>query len=70
MACATCAFSRPKTSRHPLVLEGKTNLLRLRQDLPLTDDERAAVDDGLEALEKLCAGLADVPTPAQLGSGG
>jgi hypothetical protein len=36
----------------------------LRQDIPLTDDERAAVDDGLAALEKLCADLADVPTPA------
>jgi len=46
----------------------------LKQEIPLTDDECAAVDDGLAALEQLCPGLADVPTPAgptprQLGSG-
>jgi hypothetical protein len=64
MACAKCAFYRPKGASLALLLEGKANLLRLRQDIPLTDDERAAVDDGLEALEKLRAGLVDVPTPA------
>jgi hypothetical protein len=63
MACAKCAFYRPKESSHALLLEGKANLLRLRQDIPLTDDERAAVDDGLAALEKLCSELTDVPTP-------
>jgi hypothetical protein len=31
---------------------------------PLTDDERAAVDDGQVALDKLLAQLADAPTPA------
>jgi hypothetical protein len=36
----------------------------LKQAIPPTDDERAKVDDGLEALDKLCAQLADVPTPA------
>ena len=70
MACAKCAFYRPKGSSQAQMLEAKANLLRLKQEIPLTDDERAAVDDGLEALEKLCAGLADVPTPTQLGSGG
>jgi hypothetical protein len=45
-------------------LEAKANLLRLKQAIPPTDDERAKVDDGLEALDKLCAQLADVPTPA------
>jgi integrase len=75
MACAKCAFYRPKGSSHALLLEGKANLLRLRQDIPLTDDERSAVDDGLEALERLCVQLADVPTPAgptprELRSGG
>jgi hypothetical protein len=44
------------------MLEAKANLLRLKQGIPLTDDERAAVDDGLGALEKLCPQLADVPT--------
>jgi integrase len=64
MACAKCAFYRPKGSSQAQLLEAKANLLRLKQEIPLTDDERAAVDDGLEALDKLCGQLADVPTPA------
>jgi hypothetical protein len=60
MACANCAFYRPKGSSQARMLEAKANLLRLRQDIPLTDDERAAVDDGLEAPEKLCARLTDM----------
>ena len=31
--------------------------------IPLTDDERAAVDDGQEALDKLLDRLADIPAP-------
>src|SRR5437660_9011128 len=64
MACAKCAFYRPKGSSHAQLLEAKANLLRLKQEIPLTDDEAAAVDDGLEALERLCLQLTYVPTPA------
>jgi len=32
--------------------------------IPLTDDERAAVDDGQAAIDRLLAKLADAPTPA------
>jgi hypothetical protein len=32
--------------------------------IPLTDDERGAVDDGQAALDKLLERLTDVPTPA------
>ena len=32
--------------------------------IPLTDDERAAVDDGQAAMDKLLECLADVPTPS------
>jgi hypothetical protein len=64
MACAKCAFYRPKGSSQAQVLEAKANLLRLKQEIPLTDAESAAVDDGLEALERLCLQLADLPTPA------
>ena len=64
MACAKCSFYRPKGSSQAQLLEAKANLLHLKQEIPLSDDERAAVDDGLEALNKLCAQLADVPTPA------
>jgi hypothetical protein len=34
------------------------------QEIPLGEDERAAVEDGIAAMEKLCRRLADVPTPA------
>ena len=36
----------------------------MRQDIPLNEAELAAVDDGVSALDKLLAQLADVPTPA------
>ena len=64
MACAKCAFYRPKGSSQAQLLEAQANLLRLKQEIPLTAEETAAVEDGLEALERLCAQLADVPTPA------
>ena len=64
MACAKCSFYRPKGSSEAQLLEAKANLLHLRQDIPLSDDECAAVDDGLAALDRLCAQLADTPTPA------
>jgi hypothetical protein len=47
-------------------LEAKDNLQRMLVSVPLTDDERAAVEDGQGALEKLLEHLADVPTPAGL----
>lgn len=64
MACAKCAFYLPKQSSQAELLEGKAHLLRMLQEIPLTDEERAAVEEGVEALEKLSARLADVPTPA------
>ena len=64
MACAKCAFYRPKEAATPLLVEGKIGLLRLKQDIPLTEAEVAAVDDGVAAFDKLLTHLADVPTPA------
>ncbi|MDX3244931.1 hypothetical protein [Streptomyces sp. ME18-1-4] len=32
--------------------------------MPLSDEERAAVDDGQDALDQLLGRLADVPTPS------
>ena len=46
------------------LLEGKNNLLRMRQEIPLSDVELAALDDGVSALESLLSRLEDVPTPA------
>jgi hypothetical protein len=64
MACAKCGFYVPKGSSRAQLLEGKANLLRMRQEVPLNDAELAAVDDGLAALQKLLDQLEDVATPA------
>jgi hypothetical protein len=64
MAWAKCSFYIPKSSTQSLLLEGKSNLLRMRQEIPLREAELAAIDDGVAAFEKLLAQLADVPTPA------
>ena len=64
MACAKCDFYTPKDSSKALLLEAKDNLQRMLTSIALTDDERAAVDDGQTALDQLLARLADIPTPA------
>jgi hypothetical protein len=64
MACARCDFYRPKRSARGQLLEGRTNLERLLKEVPLTDGERAAVEEGTDALGTLLERLADVPTPA------
>jgi hypothetical protein len=63
MACARCDFYTPKDSTKALLLEAKGNLQRMLTSIPLTDDERAAVDDGQTALDALIDRLTDVPTP-------
>jgi hypothetical protein len=64
MACAKCGFYTPKDSAKAQPLEAKDNLQRMLAGIPLTDDERGAVDDGQAALDGLLERLADVPTPA------
>lgn len=64
MACARCDFYVPKGSSKALLLEGKSNLARMRQEIPLSEEELAAVDDGIGAHERLLEKLVDVPTPA------
>lgn len=66
MVCAKCSFYLPKSSTQAQLLEGKSNLLRLRQEIPLTDQEQAAVNDGIDAMDKLLQQLADTRTPAGL----
>jgi integrase len=72
MACARCDFYTPKGSSKAQLLEAKENLQRMAASIPLTDDERAAVEDGHTALARLLERLDDVqtpagPTPRQLG---
>jgi hypothetical protein len=64
MACAKCDFYMPKESTAALLLEGKTHLLRLLQEIPLGEAEQAAIEDGVTAYENLLSKLTDVPTPA------
>jgi hypothetical protein len=64
MACAKCDFYTPKNSSKAQLLEAKDNLQRMLASIPLTDDERAAIDDGQAALDSLLGRLADIPTPA------
>ncbi len=63
MACAQCSFYVPKQSARAEMLEAKSNLLRLKQEIPLSEPELAAVDEGLAAYEKLLSRLIDVPAP-------
>ena len=64
MACPRCDFYHPKDSSRSQLLEAKTNLLRLLQEMPLAEEERAAVDGDLVALDRLASRLADQPTPS------
>ena len=64
MACARCDFYTPKDSSKGQLLEAKDNLQHMLASIPLSDDERAAVDEGQTALDQLLERLADVPTPA------
>jgi hypothetical protein len=64
MACAKCDFYTPKNSSKAQLPEAKDNLQRMLASLPLTGEERAAVDDGQAALDSLLGRLADIPTPA------
>ena len=63
MACAKCSFYLPKEATAALLTEGKVNLHRMQQEISLTDDERSAVDDCIQALTKLVERLAAVPRP-------
>jgi hypothetical protein len=64
MACAKCSFYLRKESTAAALLEGKSNLLRMPQEIALTDAEIAALDDGVSALESLLSRLENIPTPS------
>gem|GEM_PF-7072451 len=62
MACAKCDFYLPKDSSAAHLLEAKANLLRMKQEISLNEDERSAIEGGIEEYDKLLAVLADKPT--------
>ena len=65
MACARCDFYIPKDSSKAQILEGKANLLRLTQEIRLNDEERAAIDEGVQAYDRLLEHLAKAPVPSK-----
>lgn len=63
MACVRCDFYVPKESSQADLITSKANMIRMLQDIPLTDDERAAVEGDRNAIERLLERLATTPTP-------
>ncbi|MET8630974.1 hypothetical protein ABZW30_46090 [Kitasatospora sp. NPDC004669] len=64
MACAHCDFYTPKESTKAQLVEAKANLQRMLVSIPLTEEERAAGDDGQSTLDRLLERLAEMATPA------
>ena len=64
LACARCPFYLPKNTTKGQLLEVKSGIEQMLEQLDLTDDERQALEDDREAITALAAKLADVPTPA------
>jgi len=64
LACPRCDFYKPKQSSWGQLLEAKSNLLHLLQEVPVVEEERAAIDGDLAALDRLVKRLADQPTPS------
>ncbi len=46
MACAGCDFDLPEASTRAQLVEAKGHLQRMLTAIPLTEDERLAVEDG------------------------
>ncbi len=63
MACARCDFYIPKPSSESQLLEAKDSLQRMLVQIPLTEDEHAAVEGDQKAIDRLLGDLADTPTP-------
>ena len=61
MACARCDFYLPKPSSEAQLLEAKDGLQRMLVQIPLTDEERAAVEDDQDAVDRLLDRLTDTP---------
>jgi hypothetical protein len=53
MACARCDLYPPKEETRAQLLEARGNLQRILAQIPLTDEERAAVEDGATAVNQL-----------------
>lgn len=67
MACARCSFYRPKQETEAQLTESQQHYLRLLQDIPLTEEEQAAVESDLEAVTRLTTRLQGLATPDRAG---
>ena len=63
MACARCSFYLPKTSSQAQILEAKTHLRHMMQEIELTSEELSAVEGDLQALDRLLETLRQAATP-------
>ena len=60
MVCARCDFHAPNASGAGQLVEARHHLQRMLVDVPLTDDERAAAEDGQAAVDQLLGRLGDI----------
>jgi integrase len=63
MACARCDFYVPKESTQGELIAAKTGMIRMLQEIPLTDEERNAIEGDQKAVERLLRHLESTPTP-------
>lgn len=61
MACIGCDFNLLKDSARGLILESKTSIRRYLEEVPLTPDEKAIVEQDIEKVEQALARLAIKP---------
>jgi hypothetical protein len=63
MACARCEFHLPAESQVATALLAKKGLQHMLLEMPVDEDERAAIEGGVEAMDALIAKRRNVPTP-------
>jgi hypothetical protein len=68
MACARYDFHVPKESSRADLIQSKTGMIRMLQEIPLTDNERAAVEGDHKAMDRLLQRLETTPTPDRFAS--
>lgn len=69
MACARCDFYIPKQSSRADLLASKSGMVHMLQEMPLTDEERKAVDGDAAAVDQLISRLKNEPAPDQSQNG-
>jgi len=63
MACARCDFYVPKESTRAELITSKTGMIRMLQEIPLTDEERNAIEGDQKAVDRLLRRLESMPAP-------